>query len=741
MHLFRDGWTASLRGRADAGSRTAERWGVQGPALPSGTVDAALAGRDGHTYLFSGDQYLRYTGTDYSFADIGYPRGIAADWGGLTRIDTSFVLDGATYLFGDGRFVRYSTADYTTPDDGFPQPVPENWWNLPGDLARSFDRVDAVLVDRDRLVYLFRGNECFVQDLRRRPWRPSPLKEQWDSLPFAQVDAAFATDDGRTYVFSGDRFVRYSDPAHTRLDDGFPAMISAFWGKTVNLIASGGRVDAALALDDHTYLFSGDQFVRYTGTAYETVDGGYPRLLSALNREPRLTNLAVELTGVDAAFADRGTVYLVSGEAIHAVSATAYRRYADLVPDPPGCLFADAGGVYAEHQAGGWHHYNALEGPDLGARPDEPDALRTVPQAFRTGLDAVLTAPDGNVHLFKGTTCFDGRLRREQPIVERWGRARNTIDQDNSVDAAFVGVDGKTYVFSGDQFVVYAGPRYAGVVVDDGPLPVADHWGGLTGVALAYVQEGVTYLFEPPGPGGEMRYVAYSGPDYATPDGGEPRWTGPEFWNLPRHDTQPVAVLSTGGILQAIAGDMVMRYDPATGTWSSPRPFARTWPGIDDPAGLRTAFTGLDGTTYFFLQHEFIQHSGRAAIVRGAIREQWGLTRTTDVVTVDAAVVAGEHTFVFSGDRYARYSDIAYLFPDTGYPKPIVGNLRRETAFANLPAAFDDELARRFAAGNPAMIDAAVARGRTTYLFTGRTCHAVSTSVTATYATERLTRV
>ena len=81
---------------------TADRWGVLPPVLPSGTVDAAFAGLDGRTYLFSGDTYLRYSTADYSVVDSGYPRAIAPDWGGLSRVDAAFVMDGATYLFGVG---------------------------------------------------------------------------------------------------------------------------------------------------------------------------------------------------------------------------------------------------------------------------------------------------------------------------------------------------------------------------------------------------------------------------------------------------------------------------------------------------------------------------------------------------------------------------------------------------------------------------------------------------------------
>ena len=80
--------------------------------LPTGTVDAAFVGLDGKTYLFSGDRYLRYTGADYSHVDAGYPRLIAADWGGMTSVDAAFVLDGRTHLFGTaGTLFRIPVAD------------------------------------------------------------------------------------------------------------------------------------------------------------------------------------------------------------------------------------------------------------------------------------------------------------------------------------------------------------------------------------------------------------------------------------------------------------------------------------------------------------------------------------------------------------------------------------------------------------------------------------------------------
>ena len=62
-------------------------------------------------------------------------------------------------------------------------------------------------------------------------------------------------------------------------------------GNVANGIARHGRVDATLVLDSGTYLFSGNQYVRYDGADLSTVADGYPRSLDALRHEPRFAAL------------------------------------------------------------------------------------------------------------------------------------------------------------------------------------------------------------------------------------------------------------------------------------------------------------------------------------------------------------------------------------------------------------------------------------------------------------------
>jgi hypothetical protein len=820
VHLFKDGKAASLNGGIGAVVPTAEKWGVLGPVLPSGTVDAGFVGLDGKTYLFSGDRYLRYSGADYSVVDIGYPRAIAGDWGGLRRVDASFVLDGVTYLFGLGGdlltlplehaadldagrvssalrqrlarqgltlpdeprvegarpwrittdsgvrlvlvpratdivvrcdedveapfYVRYATRDYTKPDSDHPRPLTDDWWSLPAGGDPAIDSVDAVFTGRDNRTYLFSRNQYVVFDHRRRWWSaPRSLQSGWDSLPFGKIDAAFVGTDGKTYVFSGPQYVRYSSGDYTKIDDRYPAPIATFWGNVVNTIARTGRVDAALVVGEHTYLFSGDQYVRYTGTAYTRVDDGYPRALGALGDEPRFANLRAVLAGpVDAAFADRHNVYVFSGQSWHVASDAPYRTCE--LPAAAGCAFVEDGSVLVE-EAGGWHHWSALEGATLDRTPVRPRTLRNVPPRFRTGLDAVLHGTDGTTYLFSGPSCYDTAVGRAYPFAEEWGRARNTIDQDNAVDAAFVGRDGRTYLFRGDQYVVYDGPLTGDIT--GGPRPVAD-WGGLTGVVLAYVEDGRTHLFEKPTGDGTLRHVAYSGVDYTTPDEGYPEAVDASFWQVPA-DRRPAggavpdAVLVSGGATVLVVGEQYLQRSGPTGVWSHPRPLTRIWRDLG-PGPVRAAFTDRDGATHFFFDDEFTTHRDGVSAPRRPIRDVWARSRNNfrgPDGRVDAAVVhRGTTTYLFSGDQYARYSAPDYRFTDPGYPRTIAGNLRQEPPFAALPESFEDVVADRAAAGGP-VVDAVVANPRTVYLFTGRTCHVASQAVSATYDIAALGRV
>nr|WP_277875294.1 hemopexin repeat-containing protein [Alkalinema sp. FACHB-956] len=782
-----------------------QTWGrVRNVLGTEGTVDAAFVGLDGKTYLFSGDQYVRYSGADYTQVDDGFPRTIDQDWGGLNRVHHAFILDGKTYLFGTAAdpnnivYVRYSTHTYSQVDPGYPKPPNDNWWNLPFSLVEEggdFSMVDAVFNTSDDKIYLFSGDRFIYFDQQQRWWsEPQNLSTAW-SLPFPnqRVDAAFVGKDGKTYLFSGTEFIQYSGHDYSRPDDRSPNKTHRYWGYTTNNIAKTGRVDAVLLVDSHeldgagqmqtmahTYLFSGQQYFRYSISEKDqhnyqysehNVDEGYPKTIAtSLRQEPRFKNLdagtlAKLADGIDAAFADRRQIYLFKGGQCYVISESLYQDYGDLGLAGVSCALVEEGTIYLANGEG-WQRHSSLEGMATGKTPALPPCLRQVPDTFKTGLQAVLHGRDRNTYLFQGSTCFNLSLNRAYPLAEEWGRINNNIDTHNTVDAAFVGLDGKTYLFSGDQFVVYGANSPANsqdfyAQIEQLPRSIKDHWGGLTRVSLAFVKDGKTYLFEPADALGNARYVCYSSADYRQPDAGFPKLGDRSFWEIPSEyvdeDFKTIdAVLSEGENLFLICGQRYIQYDVDPGQWTYPKPLSRIWRDIpfnnDSFRRVKTAFTGRDGKTYFFAENYYV--SCGSAVVSGPqpftspapINQRWGKVRNnfTDHPQgnrVDAAFVyQNQLTYLFSGDQYIRYSGKDYRYVDEGYPKTIAINLRKEAGFQNLPESFEDLLAPQ-SRDDGRVVLAVLAHDRTLALLLGDRWYVVSQSLTASYPLSRLGRL
>ncbi|RIK36816.1 MAG: hypothetical protein DCC55_26150, partial [Chloroflexi bacterium] len=795
IYLLKDGKTLTPAVTPLRTFSVKERWGVvTNKVQQTGKVDAAFVGLDGKTYLFSDDQYIRYSGTNYAQVDEGYPRLIAGDWGGLQKVDAVFVMDGKTYLFGTGAdgkdvYVRYSTKDYSVQDEGYPREPHENWWNLPAKLVKekaTFAKIDAVFNGKDNRTYLFSGDQFVFFDNKHRWWsEPQALSTQWDSIPFGAVDAAFVGTDGKTYLFSGQQYIRYSTSNYSKIDDRYPNDIKTFWGNGVNNIAKTEKVDAVLVLESYelvggvekpqiyTYLFSGNQYFRYAGAQTTTVENGYPKYIAtSLKQEPRFKNLTFSFeNGIDAGLADQRSIYLFKDATCYVVSDALYKSY-DLKQQKhlnfskAGCAFLEDGALILEELGAveaenRWYRYTALEGYTVEKTAVYPALLRTVPDKFRRGLNAVLKGVDKNTYLFKGGDCFNVLLNKEYPLAEEWGRARNNIYLNNTVDAAFVGRDKKTYLFSGDQFVVYSGNVYVGAEIDGHPKPIKDHWGGLNSVALAYVKDDKTYLFEKADSEGTFRYVCYSTADYTQPDADFPQTADLDFWQIPisyRNEgfTEVTAVLFEGDNMFLLGRERYLQFNDETGLWSYPRPLSRIWRDPQDrlslplekrlTAGLKTAFTGADGATHFFSAEQYIRYFDHKFDEPDLIKNRWGLARNNFInhrrAKIDAAFVYQDKTtYLFSGDQYIRYSSTDYRFVDEGYPKPILNHLRQEEAFKHLPDAFEESLVDHIAQGRDPVFDAVITNGRNLYLLIENHCHVVSQSLTATYDLNRIGRV
>ena len=218
-------------------------------------VDAALVSGE-HTYLFSGDQYVRYTGGAYGPVDDGYPRAIAGSLAGelgmpelpaefrervdADGIDAAFrAPDGRTYLFSDGHYLLLENGTVTT-----------------GKVAGTFGQVRNEFAGR-------RADERGT----------SPAGEQV-GVP-SYLDGAFVTADGDLYAFAGSQYARYASGAYDLVEEGFPYRIRDSWGDLPPDFESG--INAAFRLHGRTYLVKNDEYVRYSGDWFEAIDRTYPQ--------------------------------------------------------------------------------------------------------------------------------------------------------------------------------------------------------------------------------------------------------------------------------------------------------------------------------------------------------------------------------------------------------------------------------------------------------------------------------
>ena len=862
---------------------------VRNNILDTGIIDAAFVGLDGKTYLFSGDQYFRYSGEDYSQVDDGFPRTIEDDWGGLEAVDAAFILDGKTYLFGkvtaeeeehvednlvssstnnnteveeehlenNLQYIRYSTNDYTEPDKDYPKVPNDNWWNLPVELVEEgaiFNQIDAVFNAKDGKTYLFsssnhfqitqqsldnlkedselqtvssstrqrllerlqgiedeeiRDKDEFVEfleqglgqryinrylslilkhtivtnsqficfDRQQRWWsEPLSLRDYWDSIPFDSVNAAFTGKDGKTYLFSGEEFVRYSGVRYNQLDDRYPNITNRYWGKVVNNIEKTGKVDAVLVVESldeqeqpvtYTYLFSGNQYFRYSGNVKEfstrEVDEGYPKYIAnSLKEEPRFKNLDFKCDdGIDAAFSDRRNVYIFKDSQLHVISSelSATYSYQDLGLDLVSCAFIDnQGNLFIEGNQ--WDRLSSLEGREIQKTPLLPPVLRKVPPKFQSGLSAILQGVDRNTYLFENKDCFNVSLDKEYPLAEQWGRVNNNIEINNKVDAAFVGRDGKTYLFSGNQYVVYEEGNYesdkasyADAKIAGHPQLIASYWGGLTNVHLAFVEEGKTYLFAKPDAEGNMLSVCYSTADYSQPDPGFPKITNLAFLEIPQDYiddgfTNIEAVLFEGDNMFLLNKEEYIQFNKQDEQWTCPNPLDRIWRGFGDLdnkfKGVKAAFTGRDGVTYFFSDEYYVAYrEGKVLAAPSSIANDWGIvdnnfTNEDSEYQVDAAFVFQDKiTYLFSGDQYVRYSTEDYCFVDEGYPKLIAESLLKEECFKNAPSTLAETIVRQLEnlenSASKTIIEAIASNYHNLYIFIANHCYVISQSLTRHY--------
>lgn len=201
-------------------------------------IDAAFVKKNDqhqHTFLFSGDEYVRYSGDMYDYVDDGYPKAIAT---------------------------------------GLPSEI--GLTEIPDDFKYG---IDAILGNDQGIIYLFKGQ----QYLSTNNPQPRPIKDTWGKIdnPFMaenndkKISAAFVSPVGHLYLFKGDQYIRYTDVEQKFVDEGFPKPIKDNWGNLPVNFEAG--VDGGFVFEGKTYFLKQEEYVRYSQATYDMIDSIYPQ--------------------------------------------------------------------------------------------------------------------------------------------------------------------------------------------------------------------------------------------------------------------------------------------------------------------------------------------------------------------------------------------------------------------------------------------------------------------------------
>lgn len=476
--------------------------------------------------------------------------------GGLTSVALAFVKDEKTYLFektnneGKFRYVCYSTEDYSQPDRGFPQTADIDFLEIPSIYTEDgFSKIDALLVEEDNM-FLLSGNRYIQFNAKENQWAyPKPIDRIWRGIPFNKdsfkgIKTAFTGRDGITYFFSDEYYVKYENNTFNA-----PTSIKDDWGIVHNNFVNnslGNKVDAGFVFQNHTtYLFSGNQYVRYSGKDYRYVDEGYPKTIANnLRSEAGFKNLPEEFedtivnlisnqanTIINAVISNNRNIYIFIGSHCYVVSQTLDFIYdIDIigniknnivqnnkvdaaVVNNSGQTFLFSGDQCVRYSNDTYEYVDDGYPQAISTVLSNELVVLNIPDIFKYGIDAALRGTDGNIYLFKDKTYLSSADSNPKLIKDKWGKIKNNfISNPDSIDAAFSSPDKRIYVFKGDQYIRYTDSEQE--FIDEGfPKSIKDNWGNLPvnfeeSIDGGFVFEGKTYFLK-----GDD-YVRYSDNNY-----------------------------------------------------------------------------------------------------------------------------------------------------------------------------------------------------------------------------------
>ena len=192
------------------------------------------------TYVTRGNVYIRYSDSSASTINGGYPALLKGSWGDLpdnfhAGFDSMVTLpNGKIYVTKGSQYVRYSDSSAITLDSGYPAQLLFSWGNLPADFSTGFD--SAAVLPNDK-TYVTSGNQYIRYSdnnaISVDSGYPSSLQGNWGNLPtsFADgFDSMALLGNGKTYVTKSKQYIRYSDSSGTEIDPGYPVPIKGNWG-------------------------------------------------------------------------------------------------------------------------------------------------------------------------------------------------------------------------------------------------------------------------------------------------------------------------------------------------------------------------------------------------------------------------------------------------------------------------------------------------------------------------------
>ncbi len=418
----------------------------------------------------------------------------------ITSVDALLETEEFIYLFKDDYYWIYLAEDYTLIDK---------------------KDIDLDKEDDQDLVDLQKEDEALQKRLKE-----DPIRQLFDEESLSQVDAAFIDRHG-TWVIVSDtaHYVRYADgDSWDKRDNNF--------GQVDNDFDNLEMIDAAYVdSEGRLFLFANDKYVRYSDigsalTADLTVDRGYPKSIAEDWNDENLPiqlpsefarDLGPMFDGVDNdSYAFLGNTYVSSadGQVRPVAEKWGHREYNFGHPTHIDAALASQGNYYFFLDNKIAKYVGSIELANLQPEDGYPKGIHqefsNLPDEFVSGIDAALYGWDETVYLFQDdeyvsidpetgevievTDPDTDEVTLAQATRDKWGKVANDIADDGTVNAAFVGLDGYTYLFSGEQYVRYSGSDYA--QVDDGfPRNIAKDWEGLTTVTAAFVLGNKTYLF------------------------------------------------------------------------------------------------------------------------------------------------------------------------------------------------------------------------------------------------------